>query len=151
MLPCHVFEFSAVIYILLASCIVNNWLPPLLTPRLLHNLHGYPPPFRRRRGRERASQRNSSFCLLFSPRSWEVVAQPTYLRVFDAVRTALIFQKAATLMRQREYRPSLMGVRLSMHRCQAFESFIVIAFFFPSPVAHLLFDALRHRPGGGNT
>lgn len=38
--------------------------------------------------------------------------------------------KAATLMRQRECRPSLMGVRLSMLRCRAVESFIILLFFF---------------------
>lgn len=56
--------------------------------------------------------------------------------------------KAATLMRQRERRPSLMGVRLSMLRCRAVESFIILLFFSH---AHLLFDAFGRRLGSRNT
>lgn len=43
-------------------------------------------------------------------------------------------------MKPSEHQPSLLGVWISMLRCQAAESFITLTFS-----THLLFDALRHR------
>lgn len=69
----------------------------------------------------------------------------TQPHVFWCCQAHFNISKAATLMRRRERQPSLMGVRLSMLRCRAVESFIISLFFSCSPALWCLWAPAQQQ------